>query len=84
MQKLNASEVSELIKNAPGRRGGRSSEYSKLVDELEPGEGFLVRTDDWPKKTPVASYFASRFNKKGQRVIRVVKVNKEEYLVTKL
>lgn len=82
MGKLSASEVENLILNAPRREHGEGA-YAKEVNELKKGEGFKIRLQDWNRKTTIPGYFSGKFNKEGKRVVKTYKVDIDEYLVVK-
>ena len=83
MKKLSASEVEDLILNAPSYRGQGEVAYAKEVNELKKGEGFKIRIQEWNRKTSIPCYFSGKFNKEGKRVVRTLKVGVDEYLVVK-
>jgi hypothetical protein len=83
MKKFSASEVEDLIRNAPSQRVHGEVAYAKEVNELKKGEGFKIPLQEWNRKTTVPGYFSSKFNKEGKRVVKTFKVGVDEYLVVK-
>jgi hypothetical protein len=82
MEIKTVEEVEALKKSAQGRNHGEIA-FAKEVEQLKPGEGFIIRTDDWTRKTPIAGYFSGKFNRKGVKVVRTTKLNEDEVLITK-
>ena len=83
MKILSEEEVAKLMKLAPGRKHGVVA-FKDEVDKMKPGQGFVIKPDEWNRKTSISGYFSGKFNKDGGKVVRTVKQADDSYLIVKL
>ena len=75
------------IRQSVSRRGPRKPILFGLkIEDLKKGEGIEISNQEWSGtnlKTPLPSYFYSKYNKGNQKVISVVKTERG-YLIEKI
>jgi hypothetical protein len=75
------------IRESVSRRGPRKPIFFGLkIEDLKKGEGIEISNEEWSGtklKTPLPSYFYSKYNKGSKKVISVVKTDKG-YLIEKI
>ncbi len=80
--KKTQKEVVELVKNKPTLK--KPTIFGEYIEELKKNDGGLVITPEmWEMKTPIPTYYNTKYNTKEKKVIKVEKVS-EGYLITKL
>ena len=58
--------------------------YGSTIDKLKSGEGFLVNIESFKEimKTPLQTYYANKYKKKGNDIIEIKKMG-DSYLIRK-
>ncbi len=58
--------------------------YGSTIEKLKSGEGFLVTIDSFKEimKTPLQTYYANKYKKKGNDIIDIKKMG-DSYLIRK-
>ena len=80
---LTVEEVNKLL--AIGKRNRRGYvPYTKEVEQMSSGQGFVIHKNDWKRKTDISAYFSSTFNMRGRKVIRTTRLLDGNMLVIKL
>ncbi|GBL34785.1 hypothetical protein EMGBS15_03800 [Filimonas sp.] len=84
--KKTKEEVAQ-IRESISRKGPRKPIFfGQKIDDLKKGEGIVITDEEWKGtklKTPLPSYYYSKYNKGSKKVISVVKTEKG-YLVEKI
>ena len=75
------------IRESVSRKGPRKIiAFGQKIEDLKKGEGIEISNEEWSGtklKTPLPSYYYSKYNKGSKKVISVVKTEKG-YLVEKI
>lgn len=75
------------IRESVSRKGPRKPIFfGQKIEDLKKGEGIEISNEEWSGtklKTPLPSYFYSKYNKGSKRLISVVKTEKG-YLIEKI
>jgi hypothetical protein len=75
------------IRESVSRRGPRKLIFfGTKIDDLKKGEGLIITMEEWRGtglKTPLPSYYYSKYNKGTEKLISVVKTA-EGYLIEKI
>jgi hypothetical protein len=75
------------IRESVSRKGPRKPIFfGQKIEDLKKGEGIEISNEEWSGtklKTPLPSYFYSKYNKGSKRLISVVKPEKG-YLIEKI
>ncbi len=83
-----ANEVAQIQNSAVASRKKPRKPvlFGQKIDDLKKGEGLLITKEEWKgtkMRTPLPSYFYSKYNKSEKKVISITKTD-EGYLVVKL
>ena len=78
---LSVDDVNALL--SAKRYKKSASAYTPEIEAMKPGEGLIIKMETWHRKTNVAAYFHSKFNKGGIRIIGTRKLLDGSYLVFK-
>jgi hypothetical protein len=75
------------IRESVSRKGPRKIiAFGQKIEDLKKGEGVEISNEEWTGtnlKTPLPSYYYSKYNKDGKRLISIVKTDKG-YLIEKI
>lgn len=75
------------IRQSISRKGPRKMiHFGQKIEDLKKGEGIVITNEEWKgtgMKSPLPSYYYSKYNKGGQKMISVVKVQ-DGYLIEKI
>jgi hypothetical protein len=75
------------IRESVSRKGPRKPIFfGQKIEDLKKGEGIEISNEEWSGtklKTPLPSYYYSKYNKGSKRLISVVKTEKG-YLIEKI
>jgi hypothetical protein len=75
------------IRESVSRKGPRKPIFfGQKIDDLKKGEGIEISNEEWSGtklKTPLPSYFYSKYNKGTKKMVSVVKTEKG-YLIEKI
>jgi hypothetical protein len=75
------------IRESVSRKGPRKPIFfGQKIEDLKKGEGIEISNEEWSGtklKTPLPSYYYSKYNKGSKRLISVVKTDKG-YLIEKI
>jgi hypothetical protein len=83
-----ANEVAQIKVSAEASRKKPRKPilFGQKIDDLKKGEGLLITSEEWKGtklKTPLPSYYYSKYNKDDKKTISITKTD-EGYLVVKL
>jgi hypothetical protein len=57
--------------------------FGQKIKDLKKGEGFTITKEEWEGtglKTPLPSYFYAKLNRRGIRVVKVLKTSEGFYI----
>ena len=78
---IGVKEVSEILKSH-NVRGSKPVLFSKEIEGLKTGEGFLIPLKEWTMKTTPSAYYYHKFNRKGKFKVSVF-TTKDGYLIVR-
>lgn len=79
---LSKKQVQELLTKTKGKRASKPIVFGAEIDAMKPGEAIQIAKDEWDMKTPISTYYYSKYKKKGNDIIRVKTIN-DSYLIIK-
>lgn len=79
---LTKKQVQDLLSKSKGKRTSKPIIFGSEINALKSGEAIQIGKDDWKMKTPISTYYYSKFKKKGNDIIRVKSIN-DSYLIIK-
>ena len=79
---LTKKQVQELLTKTKGKRASKPIVFGNEIEAMKSGEAIQIGKNEWDMKTPISTYYYSKFKKKGNDIIRVKTIN-DSYLIIK-
>ena len=79
---LTKKQVQELLSKTKGKRASKPIVFGSEIDAMKSGEAIQIGKNDWDMKTPISTYYYSKYKKKGNDIVRVKTIN-DSFLIIK-